>query len=76
MPPMRKRAVNCWGWYHKALKTGAQIERSQLSTAPRIQSMLAVCAVVAVRLLKAERKGGVEEKRSVTTGAVLLRVGL
>lgn len=37
--------------YHKALKTGAQIERSQLSTARRIQSMLAVCAVVAVRLL-------------------------
>jgi hypothetical protein len=37
--------------YHKALKTGAQIERSQLSTAQRIQSMLAVCAVVAVRLL-------------------------
>jgi len=38
--------------YHKALKTGAHIEESQLSTAAQIQALLGVLAVVAVRLLK------------------------
>jgi hypothetical protein len=37
--------------YHKALKTGAQVEKSALETAERIQALLAVLAVVAVRLL-------------------------
>ena len=37
--------------FHKALKTGAQVEKSELETAERIQALLAVLVVVAVRLL-------------------------
>lgn len=38
--------------YHKALKTGAGIEKSELSTASRLQALLGVLALVAVRLLQ------------------------
>jgi hypothetical protein len=37
--------------YHKALKTGAGVEASQLERAYRLESLIAVLAVVAVRLL-------------------------
>jgi hypothetical protein len=37
--------------YHKALKTGAGIERSQLQTRERLEALLGVYSVVAVRLL-------------------------
>jgi hypothetical protein len=37
--------------YHKALKTGAGIERSQLETRERLEALLGLLAVVAVRLL-------------------------
>jgi hypothetical protein len=37
--------------YHKALKTGAGVEQSQLSSAAAIQALLGILAVVAVRLL-------------------------
>lgn len=37
--------------YHKALKTGAGIEESQLETAERLEALIAVLAVVALRLL-------------------------
>lgn len=37
--------------YHKALKTGTGIQDSQLRTAQRIEALLAILAVVAVRLL-------------------------
>lgn len=37
--------------YHKALKTGAGIEQSQLSSAAAIEALLGILAVVAVRLL-------------------------
>ena len=37
--------------YHKALKTGAGIEQSPLSSAAAIQALLGILAVVAVRLL-------------------------
>ena len=37
--------------YHKALKTGTHIEDSQLSTAERIEALLAIHAVVAADLL-------------------------
>lgn len=37
--------------YHKALKSGAQVEKSELETAQRVQALLGVLAVVAVRLL-------------------------
>lgn len=38
--------------YHKVLKTGTHIEESQLSTADRIEALLAIHAVVAVDLLQ------------------------
>ena len=37
--------------YHKALKTGAGVEQSQLGEQYRIESLVAVLAVVAVRLV-------------------------
>jgi hypothetical protein len=37
--------------YHKALKSGAQVEKSQLETAERLRALLAVLVVVAVRLV-------------------------
>lgn len=37
--------------YHKALKSGAGVEESQLKQASRLESLIAVLAVVAVRLL-------------------------
>src|SRR5262249_18706920 len=37
--------------YHKALKSGAGVEASQLQRADRLESLIAVLAVVAVRLL-------------------------
>jgi hypothetical protein len=40
--------------YHKALKTGVGVEDSQLEQGYRIESLLAVLAVVAVRLLNAK----------------------
>lgn len=38
--------------YHKALKTGTNIEASQLTTAQRIKSLLAIHVVIAVKLLQ------------------------
>lgn len=52
-----QRVVNAYAqrWlieeYHKALKSGAGIEQSQLSSAGALQALLGVLAVVAVRLL-------------------------
>ena len=40
--------------YHKALKSGAGVEKSQLERADRLESLIAVLAVVAVRLLSAK----------------------
>ena len=37
--------------YHKALKTGANVEASQLESAQALQALLGILAVVAVRLL-------------------------
>jgi transposase-like protein/transposase Tn5 family protein len=37
--------------YHKALKTGAGVEQSQLERADRLEPLIAILAVVAVRLL-------------------------
>jgi hypothetical protein len=41
--------------YHKALKSGAGVEASQLARADRLESLIAILAVVAVRLLSAKR---------------------
>ena len=38
--------------YHKALKTGTQVEKSQLATAKRLQALLGIMSIVAVRLLR------------------------
>jgi len=40
--------------YHKALKSGAGIEESQLEREFRIENLLAVLAVVAVRLVNTQ----------------------
>jgi hypothetical protein len=40
--------------YHKALKSGAGVEESQLERADRLAALIAVLAVVAVRLLSAK----------------------
>ena len=40
--------------YHKALKSGAGVEQSQLDRADRLEPLIAVLAVVAVRLLAAK----------------------
>ena len=37
--------------FHKALKSGANVEKSELETADRLQALIAVLVVVAVRLL-------------------------
>jgi hypothetical protein len=37
--------------YHKALKSGTSVERSQLARADRLEPLIAILAVVAVRLL-------------------------
>ena len=52
-----QRVVGCYTarwWieeYHKALKSGTTVEASQLEEGSRLQSLIAVLAVVAVRLL-------------------------
>lgn len=52
-----QRIVHCYAarwWveeYHKALKTGTGVEESQLERAYRLETLVAVLAVVAVRLL-------------------------
>jgi hypothetical protein len=49
-------AYGCRWWieeYHKALKTGTGIEKSQLSTVDRLLALLGVCAIVALWLLGA-----------------------
>lgn len=40
--------------YHKALKTGAHVEASQLETRGRVEALLGILAVVAVRLLQSK----------------------
>jgi Transposase DNA-binding/Transposase Tn5 dimerisation domain len=45
----------CIEEYHKALKSGTGVEQSQLEGADRLESLIAVLAVVAVRLLNTKR---------------------
>jgi hypothetical protein len=51
--------------YHKALKTGANIEASQLESAQRLQIMAALLAVVAVRLLNTKLLAGTRAQGAV-----------
>jgi len=55
--------------YHKALKSGAGVEDSQLETGGRLETLIAVLAIVAVRLLNTKmlarsRPEGLEAKES------------
>lgn len=55
--------------YHKALKSGAGVEESQLARAGRLEPLIAVLAVVAVRLLNTKmlarsRPEGLEAQQS------------
>jgi hypothetical protein len=58
--PEVQRVVQCYAarWiveeYHKALKTGAGVEESQLEKAYRLETLIALLAIVAVRLLNAK----------------------
>ncbi len=59
-PAQGQRVVGCYTarwWieeYHKALKSGAGVEASQLERGDRLEPLIAVLAVVAVRLLGAK----------------------
>jgi len=57
--------------YHKALKSGAHVEASQLETRQRLEALLGILAVVAVRLLQTKllaRTRGDEPIRSEEFG--------
>jgi hypothetical protein len=57
--------------YHKALKSGAHVEASQLETRQRLEALLGILAVVAVRLLRTKllaRTHGDEPIRSEDFG--------
>ena len=41
--------------FHKALKSGAPVEKSELETAERLQALVAVLVLVAVRLMNTKR---------------------
>ena len=49
--------------YHKCLKTGCRIESRQLQHADRLKALLAMCAVVAVRLLQCKQQAQAEPNR-------------
>ncbi len=51
--------------YHKALKTGANVQKSQLESITRLQALLAVMAVVAVRLLNTKLLARTEPRHGV-----------
>jgi len=50
--------------WHKALKTGCQLERRQLHTSPRLEALTGVLSVVAVRLLQMKEVGRREPPRA------------
>lgn len=49
--------------WHKALKTGCQVERRQLHASPRLEALTGVLSVVAVRLLQMKEIGRREPRR-------------
>ena len=52
--------------WHKALKTGCQVERRQLHTSRRLEALTGVLSVVAVRLLQMKEVGRREPDRAAT----------
>ena len=69
-----QRVVGCYTarwWieeYHKALKSGTTVEASQLEEGSRLQSLIAVLAVVAVRLLSTKLLAILEQKLGAPKG--------
>jgi hypothetical protein len=57
--------------FHKALKTGTRIEDSPLSTAQRVQGLLAVCAVVAVELVRIKFLARTQPEANVAATAIV-----
>jgi hypothetical protein len=55
--------------YHKALKTGAGVEQSQMSQAYRLETLVAVLAIVAVRLLSTKLLAGARPDEAIAPGA-------
>lgn len=53
--------------YHKCLKTGCRIEARQLEEADRLQSLLGILAVVAVRLLQLKHQAKVNPTAPATS---------
>jgi hypothetical protein len=63
--------------YHKALKSGAGVEQSQLGSSERLEALVAVLAVVAVRLLSTKllarsRPAGFEAVASLAPEALAI----
>src|SRR5207247_1441705 len=52
--------------YHKALKSGTGVEQSQLTTAARLEALLGVLALVAVRLLDMKLQARLEPDNAVS----------
>ena len=52
--------------WHKALKTGCQVERRQLKTSEGLEALTGLLSVVAVRLLQLKEVGRREPKRAAT----------
>ena len=53
--------------YHKCLKTGCRVESRQLRTADRLEAMIALSAVVAVRLLQLKQHARLTPDRPAET---------
>lgn len=56
--------------YHKALKTGTNIEDSQLSTGQRIQALLAIHAVIAVELVQLKLLANTRPDEHITNDTI------
>jgi hypothetical protein len=52
--------------YHKALKTGLGVEQSQLETAQALRNLLALLAIVAVRLVRLKLLGRSAPQRAIS----------
>lgn len=50
--------------WHKALKTGCQVERRQLKTSHRLEALTGLLSVVAVRLMQLKEMGRREPQRA------------
>lgn len=56
--------------YHKALKTGAGIEQSQLEESRRVENLLAILSLVAARLLNLKLEAAASPARPLLAGEI------